>query len=79
MNTPTLGLRVASVIFGLLGLGHLLRIIGGLRLQVGTILIGRRWSVVALIVAAALCIWLWTLASGAAKSENESPPIKPAA
>ena len=27
MNSPALGLRVASVIFGLMGLGHLIRMI----------------------------------------------------
>ena len=31
------------------------------------------------IVLAALCVWLWMLASKAAKSKVETPPAKPAA
>jgi hypothetical protein len=79
MNSPALGLRVASVLFGLAALGHLLRVILRVGVQVGTCLIGRRWSVVGAIVLAALCGWLWTLASQAAKSKGETPPTKPAA
>jgi type VI protein secretion system component VasK len=79
MNSPALGLRVSSVIFGLAGLAHLIRIILSLGVQVGGYIIGRRWSVVAVIVCAALCVWLWMLASKAAKSKAETPPAKPAA
>lgn len=79
MNSPVLGLRVASVIFGLMGLCHLIRIIARAGLQVGCCLIGRQWSVVAVIVLAALCVWMWRLASTAAKSKTETPPTKPAA
>jgi hypothetical protein len=78
MNSPALGLRVASVVFGLMGLGHLIRIIAFANLQVGSCHIGRRWSVVAIIVLAALCAWLWMLASKAAKAKVETPPVKPA-
>ena len=79
MNSPALGLRVASVIFGLLGLGHLIRIIGGVNMQVCGCYVGRRWSVIAVIVLAALCVWLWMLAYTAAKPKVETPPAKPAA
>lgn len=79
MNSPALGLRVASVIFGLMGLGHLIRIIACAGLQVGSCYIGRRWSVIAVILLAALCVWLWMLASKAAKSKVETPPAKPTA
>jgi hypothetical protein len=79
MNSPALGLRVASVIFGLMGLGQLIRIIVCANLQVGSCQIGRRWSVVAVIVLAALGVWLWMLASKAAKPKAEAPPVKPAA
>jgi hypothetical protein len=79
MNSPALGLRVSSVIFGLAGLAHLIRIILSLGVQVGGYIIGRRWSVVAVIVCAALCVWLWMLASKAAKLKAEIPPAKPAA
>ena len=79
MNSPALGLRVASVIFGLMGLGQLIRIIVCVNVQVGSCHIGRRWSVVAVVVLAALCVWLWMLAYEAAKSKGETPPAKPAA
>ena len=79
MNSPALGLRVASVIFGLMGLGHLIRIIVCVNLQVASCCIGRWWSGAAVIVLAALCVWLWMLASKAAKSKVETPPAKPAA
>jgi type VI protein secretion system component VasK len=79
MNSPALGLRVASVIFGLMGLAHLIRIILSMGLQVGGWLVGRRWSVIAVIVLAALCVWLWMLASKAAKAKNEILPAKPSA
>jgi hypothetical protein len=79
MNCPALGLRVASVIFGLMGLGQLIRVIACVSLQVGGCLIGRRWSVAAVIVLAALCVWLWMLASKTCKAKDEAPPAKPAA
>jgi len=79
MNCPVIGLRVSSLIFGLMGLVHLIRIILGVGLQVGSCLIRQRWSAVAVIVFAALCVWLWMLASKAAKSKVETPaPAKPA-
>jgi hypothetical protein len=79
MNSPAIGLRVASVIFGLMGLSHVARIIANTGLQVGGCIIGRQWSAVAVIILAALCVWLWMLASKAAKSKVEVPPAKPAA
>ena len=79
MNSPALGLRIASVIFGLAALGHLLRIILNLHAQLGSWVIGRRWSVVGVVLLVALCVWLWMLAYTAAKPKTETPPAKPAA
>ena len=79
MNSPALGLRVASVVFGLMGLGQLVRIIMFESVKIGSCLIGRRWSAVAFLVLAALCVWLWMLASKTAQPKNETPPAKPAA
>jgi type VI protein secretion system component VasK len=79
MNSPVVGLRVASALFGLAGLCHLIRIFSLRSLQYGGWIIGRRWSAVAVIVLGALCIWLWMLASKTAKSTVETPPAKPAA
>jgi uncharacterized membrane protein YecN with MAPEG domain len=63
MNSPTTGLRVASIIFGIFAIGHLLRLIKHAQVTVGTHTIPMGLSWVALIVAAILCIWLWRLAS----------------
>ena len=63
MNSPTVGLRVASVIFGIFAIGHLLRLINQAQVTVGTHTIPMALSWVALIVAVILCIWLWRLAS----------------
>jgi uncharacterized membrane protein YecN with MAPEG domain len=63
MKSPRTGLRVASVIFGIFAIAHLVRLINQAQVTVGshTIPMGLSW--VALIVAAILCIWLWRLAS----------------
>ena len=63
MNSRTVGLRVASVIFGIFAIGHLLRLINQAQVTVGTHTLPMALSWVALIVAVVLCIWLWRLAS----------------
>jgi uncharacterized membrane protein YecN with MAPEG domain len=63
MNSPATGLRVASVIFGVFAIGHLLRLINQAQVTVGTHTIPMALSWVALIVAIVLCIWLWRLSS----------------
>jgi hypothetical protein len=63
MNSPTTGLRVASIIFGIFAIGHLVRLIAHAQVMVGmyTIPMGLSW--VALILAAILCIWFWRLSN----------------
>jgi len=63
MNSPRTGLRVASIIFGIFAIGHLLRLINQAQVTVGsnTIPMGVSW--IALVVAAILCVWLWRLSS----------------
>jgi uncharacterized membrane protein YecN with MAPEG domain len=63
MNSPTTGLRVASVIFGIFAIGHVLRLINHAPVTVGTHSIPMGVSWVALIVAAILCIWMWRLSN----------------
>lgn len=79
MNCPAVGLRVASVIFGLMGLAHLFRIIVRMSLQVGACHIGQRWSAAAFIILVALCAWMWRLASKADGAKSPLPPYTPAA
>jgi uncharacterized membrane protein YecN with MAPEG domain len=61
MNSQETGLRVASIIFGIFAIGHLVRLIKQAQVTVGTLTIPMSVSWVALIVAAILCIWLWRL------------------
>jgi hypothetical protein len=63
MNSPRTGLRVASVLFAVFALGHLLRLINHAHVTVGTLTIPMGLSWIALIVAAFLCVWFWRLAS----------------
>lgn len=63
MNSPRTGLRVASVIFAIFALGHLLQLINHAQVTVGMLTIPMGVSWIALIVAAILCVWLWRLAS----------------
>jgi hypothetical protein len=61
MNSPTTGLRAASVIFGIFAIGHILRLINHAQVTVGTHTIPMGVSWIALIVAAILCVWMWRL------------------
>jgi hypothetical protein len=63
MNSPTTGLRLASVIFGIFAIGHLLRLINHAQVTVGTHTIPMGVSWIALVVAAILCIWMWRLSN----------------
>ena len=63
MNSPTTGLRVASVLFGIFAIAHVLRLINHAQVTVGTHTIPMGVSWIALIVAAILCIWFWRLSS----------------
>jgi hypothetical protein len=78
MNSPVFALRLASAIFALIGLGHVIRILAHAELLVGSCSIGRRWSVLAVLVMAVLCGWFWKIASNAAKKPEVAPP-KPTA
>jgi len=63
MNPQKTGLRVASILFGIFAIGHLIRLINQIPVRVGHHQIPMGVSWVALIIAAVLCIWLWRLAS----------------
>jgi Flp pilus assembly protein TadB len=64
MSSQETGLRVASIIFGIFAIGHLVRLINQAPVMVGSHQIPMGVSWVALIIAVVLCIWLWRLASG---------------
>jgi uncharacterized membrane protein YdbT with pleckstrin-like domain len=65
MNSPTIGLRIASVVFAIFAIGHLLRLINHARVSVGTLMIPMGVSWIALVIAFILCVWLWRLSSKA--------------
>jgi hypothetical protein len=63
MNSPTTGLRVASVLFGIFAIAHLLRLINHAQVTVGTHTIPMGVSWIALAIAGVLCIWMWRLST----------------
>lgn len=65
MNSPRTGLRVASLVFAIFALGHVARLINQARVTVGAWHVPMALSVVALIIAAALSLWLWRLSARA--------------
>jgi uncharacterized membrane protein YecN with MAPEG domain len=63
MNPQKTGLRVASTLFAIFAIGHLIRLINQIPVQVGNHQIPMGLSWIALIIAAILCIWLWRLSN----------------
>jgi hypothetical protein len=63
MNSQGFGLRVASAIFALFAVAHVVRLVKQAQVTVGTHQIPMSLSFVALIIAAILSIWLWRLSS----------------
>jgi hypothetical protein len=61
VNSSKIGLRVASVVFGIFAVGHLLRLVNQAQVTVETYTIPMGVSWGALIVAGTLCMWLWRL------------------
>lgn len=63
MNSQRTGLRVASLVFAIFALGHVLRLYKHAKVLVATHEIPIAVSWAALIIAGALCVWLWRLSS----------------
>jgi hypothetical protein len=61
MNSQDVGLRVASIVFGVLAVVQLLRLALRPEVLVNGHLMPLWPSVIAVIVLAALCAWLWAL------------------
>ena len=61
MSSPRTGLRTAAILFVLFALGHVVRLVTQARVVVGTHEIPMLVSVVALLIATSLAIWLWQL------------------
>jgi hypothetical protein len=67
MNSQILGLRVAGTVFGLAGLGQLLRLLTRAEIAVAGHQFPYWASAIAVVIAGCLSVWMWKLSSTAAK------------
>jgi hypothetical protein len=67
MNSQTVGLRVAGIVFGLVCLAHLIRLVTRAPVLIAGYEIPLWPNVVGLVITAALCLWMWKLSSAATK------------
>jgi hypothetical protein len=65
MNSKSFGLRVAAVIFALFALVHLWRLLSRWEVLIAGYPMPLWGSLIALLVAGGLSLWLWKLASAA--------------
>jgi hypothetical protein len=63
MNSQRTGLRVASVIFGLVALIHVWRLFKHVKVTFATHVIPIEVSWIGVIIFGVLCIWMWRLSS----------------
>jgi hypothetical protein len=61
MNSQTTGLRVASILFAVFALGHLVRLLKHSQVIVGSHTIPVGISVPLAVIAALLSFWMWKL------------------
>jgi len=65
MNSPATGLKLSATIFAIFALVHVLRLVKKFDVVVGSHHIPLMVSVVAIVVAGVLSIWMWKLSSRA--------------
>ena len=70
MRSPIVGLRVASILFGLVCLAHVVRLWERWEVRIGPFWFGHITSLVAVVVSALLSVWLWSLS----KRRAAAPP-----
>jgi hypothetical protein len=63
MSSQATGLRVASAFFAIFAVAHIVRLIKQAQVMFGTTEIPMWVSMVALIIAGGLSIWMWRLSS----------------
>ena len=66
MSSRVLGLRVAGTVFGIVCIAHIWRLLTHTAVLIGGSPISSTISVIGAIVAGALSVWMWRLASGPA-------------
>jgi hypothetical protein len=64
MSSRVMGLRVAGTIFGVVAIAHIWRLVTHSAVLIAGNPVPSSVSVVGAIVAGALSIWMWRLASG---------------
>ena len=64
MNSQVVGLRVAGAIFGLISLGHLLRLLTQVEVLVAGHPIPLWLNAIGFVFAGGLSLWLWKLSCG---------------
>jgi hypothetical protein len=77
MKSQSMGLKIASVIFGLVCLGHILRLARGFQILIGSHYFGRNLSVAVVIVSGLLCIWMGKLACLGCSDSKATPASNP--
>ena len=63
MNSNVLGQRIAGTIFGIVSIAHFVRVLARIEIEIGGHRIPYWPSVLACLVAGALCTWLWRLSN----------------
>ena len=63
MNSQRTGLRVASVIFGLAAIIHVVRLFKHAKISIATHVIPMEASWIFIIVFGLLCLWMWRLSA----------------
>lgn len=68
MKSQVVGLRVASVVFGLVCLAQLARLLTRIEVSVDGVSVPPWPSAIAALIAGVLCLWMWRLSrSGGAQ------------
>ncbi len=70
MTSQIIGLRVVGTIFGLLCIGHLLRLVAEAEMIIADYQVPLWMSGLGLVIAGALSFWMWRLSFTAAKQES---------
>lgn len=79
MKSQVVGLKVASVLSMCVALAHVVRLALGVKVQVGSYSLGSWPSVLAIVVAVAVGVWLGMLAWGCKTDAAPAPPAAPKA
>jgi hypothetical protein len=67
MNSQILGMRVAGTVFGVVGLGHLLRLVTKAEVLVAGHQLPVWLSGLGVVIAGGLSLWLWNLSRNATR------------